>query len=1550
MITYFCKPKLKVGTEWVQKGSSCSAAAASVSGIARAVYERSFRIVVEKCNETLIDPTMKKVHYIGVLDIAGFEIFDYNGFEQICINYVNEKLQQFFNSHMFTLEQEEYVREGLDWANVDFGMDLQKCIDMFEKPMGFLAIFEEESLFPKATDATFAEKLLTNCLGKWSQFCKANPRPDPDAHFAVIHYAATVSYNLTGWLDKNKDPLNDTIVEMMKNGSNSLIIQCFADHPGQALEAPKDQERKKGRGGKTVSSYFKGQLDDLMTTLYKTEPHFIRCVVPNTHKQPGGVEPGLIMHQYQCNGVLAGIAICRKGLPNKMLYPEFKARYNILGASLVAKAKNDKAAAGAVLDAIKLEKEKFRLGHTKVFFRAGILGFMEEVREDKIGEVLSWLQAGARGKASRMQFKKLQDQKLALYCCQRTIRNYYIGKTWQWWAIWLAIKPNLKCTQFGKYKAEYEGKIALAEANIDKAISECNAVIAEHDKIMNEKNELDLALNSGGNAVQDIIDKTNRLEAAKNDLLLQVDQTKLRIKGEEETIAGIQQSGNKVTAEATRLREEIKNLESTIEKCEEDKMTKDSQIRTLRDEIAHQEDLISKLGKDKKSVGEGRQKVEEDIQSMEDRCNHLNKVKGKLEQSLDECEDTLEREKKAKGDVEKMKRKVEGDLKLTQEAVSDLERVNAELNGTVQRKEKELSSLSAKIEDEQTLGSKYSKQIKELQRRIDELDEEIIIERNNRAKAEKNRSLLSRDLEDLGSRLSEAGSNTSTQIELNKKRETELAKLKADLEEANIAHEGTLAALRQKHNNSMSELGEQIDSINKNKGKSEKDKAGMERDLQEARGSLEEAMRDRSNMEKNTKMTQGLIVESNQKLDELARALNEADSTKKKLQVENQDLSRQIEETENAIAALQKNKISLTTQLEDTKRLADGEARDRASLLTKYKNLSTEAENLRMKIDEEAEKKNDVLRAFSKAQAEIQLWRSKFETEAMGRVAEAEENIESLNAKIASAEKSKHRMDAELEEVSMEYERTHAAAVITEKRGKNFEKVVGEWKAKADDVAAEVEASQNEGRNYNSEVYRLKAAHDESVEQLDIVRRENKNLADEIKDLLDQLGDGGRSIHELDKQRRRLEVEKEELQAALEEAEGALEAEENKVLRAQLDLGQVRQEIDRRMAEKEEEFQNTRKNHERAMDSLNASLEAEQKAKGEALRVKKKIEGDINELEIALDHSNKANSEGMKTIKRYQAQLRESIQAFEDESRKRQQVSEQVGISERKALALGSEMEESRSLLDSAERNKRQLEMELGDARNSVNEMQTINNKEMTIKRACEGSLHTIQAEIDATTQAAKNAEEKAKRALVDAARLADELRAEQDHTSCESRNKRSLETQLGELEGKLTDAEENAIRGGKAALSKMEMKVRELESELSSVQVRTSENMKGSQRAERKVKELLFQQEEDKKNQDRMSELASKLQQKIKTYKQQIEEAEEIAALNLAKFRHTNTISVTDPHYKMVIQVLLLRESGSSPLISIVLILTVSAVQKKIDLVLYLVDIEPGDKILHNT
>merc|ERR1711971_463131 len=230
-------------------------------------------------------------------------------------------------------------------------------------------------------------------------------------------------------------------------------------------------------------------------------------------------------------------------------------------------------------------------------------------------------------------------------------------------------------------------------------------------------------------------------------------------------------------------------------------------------------------------------------------------------------------------------------------------------------------------------------------------------------------------------------------------------------------------------------------------------------------------------------------------------------------------------------------------------------------------------------------------------------------------------------------------------------------------------------------------------------------------------------------------------------------------------------------------------------------------------------------------------------------------------------QLKETIQLYEDEARSRSQIMEQVGISERKAAALSGELEESKALMDSSERAKRQLEMEIADGRNAVNNMQVINGRDITAKRGLEGAIHTIQA-------------------MVDAARLADELRAEQDHASAQASSKQSLNNQFGQLEARLADAENAAARGGKAAMAKLESKVHELEAELAGTQARTGESAKAYQRAERKCKELAFTSGEDKKNQDRMTDLASKLQSKIKTYKQQIEEAEEIAALNLAKFR----------------------------------------------------------------
>merc|ERR1712170_16358 len=270
----------------------------------------------------------------------------------------------------------------------------------------------------------------------------------------------------------------------------------------------------------------------------------------------------------------------------------------------------------------------------------------------------------------------------------------------------------------------------------------------------------------------------------------------------------------------------------------------------------------------------------------------------------------------------------------------------------------------------------------------------------------------------------------------------------------------------------------------------------------------------------------------------------------------------------------------------------------------------------------------------------------------------------------------------------------------------------------------------------------------------------------------------------------------------------------------------------------------------------------------------------------ALDHANKANSEAHKSIKRYQGQLREVEGLYEEETRQRRDISEKAGLADRRANALQGEMEEARALLDSADRGKKQADMELSEARAAVNDMSTINSKASSDKRRLESAIHTMHAEIDDMLHQAKNSEEKAKRAMVDAARLADELRAEQEHSTSQEKAKRALETQIAELEMRLSEANEVSAKGGRNAMAKLESRIRELEIELGSCQSKTSETYKAFQKAERRIKELQFQQDEDHKNQDRMSELANKLQAKIKTYKKQIEEAEEIAALNLAKFR----------------------------------------------------------------
>merc|ERR1711936_932761 len=1009
MMKAFCKPKIKVGTEWVLKMQSCENAMNAVGGISRAIYIYLFKWLIIKCNDTLIDPTMKKVNFCAVLDIAGFEMFEYNGYEQISINFVNEKLQQFFNHTMFVAEQEEYVAEGLDWPMVDFGMDAAACINMFEKPMGIWAILEEETLFPKATDKSFEDKLKAGHLGKSAPFAKPQSKTDKNAHFAVIHYAGTVSYNVTAWLEKNKDPVNDTVADVLKRGTNALLVLLWADHPGQSAppEEPevKGEKKKKKKGAsKTVSGVYLVQLNSLMETLHSTEPHFIRCIVPNNHKKPLMVEPPLIMHQLTCNGVLEGIRICMRGFPNRILYPEFKGRYWILAKQELYSSDDNKTGVYALMDKIAFDREKYRLGHTKVFFKAGALALLEEYRDDIVMKLVRWFQGEAYGKMARKRYQFKYDQRDLMNVIQRNYRKYMMLRDWGWYILLNGTKKMI-----GMQDAE--GELGALEA-------QCNAVYGEYEEQINTKKQLleeNQALKEEKKAmtkqiseeqgnIGEYTERQAMMSAAKADLETTLEErTKYLAVMEEERLAATEDKKG-LEAENNIYKKDCEDLELAIQKLEQEKTNRDHTIRFPNDEISAQDEAINKLNKEKKHVTDSSSKASEDLQVVEEKANHLSNVKSQLEATLDELEDSLTREKRARTEIDKARRKVEGNLRVTQESVTDFERLKKELESAVARKEKEFSQLASKMEDEQAIVSKTQKGIKELQGRVEEMEEELEAERQARAKAEKKRSELAREFEQLGERLIESSGATSAQVELNKKREMELGKLRKDMEEAKIQQESILINLKRKHNDALAEMTEQIDQLSKMKAKVDKDKNGIHAEIQDVRAATEEVTRAKASAEKSNKALITQLNELNKKVEEANLTLSDYESGKRKIAAENGDLLRQLQEIGNAADLLAKLKVQLVGQLDEARQIADDEAKERHSLLGKYKNLEHELEGAKEQMEEEAAAKAEVLRQLTQRQQEADQWRHKYEMDGLAKAEELEMAKMKLQARLTEGQ------------------------------------------------------------------------------------------------------------------------------------------------------------------------------------------------------------------------------------------------------------------------------------------------------------------------------------------------------------------------------------------------------------------------------------------------------------------------------------------------------------------------------------------------------------------
>ncbi|KAJ7330146.1 hypothetical protein JRQ81_016320, partial [Phrynocephalus forsythii] len=699
-------PRIKVGRDYVQKAQTKEQADFAIEALAKATYERMFRWLVMRINKALDKTKRQGASFIGILDIAGFEIFELNSFEQLCINYTNEKLQQLFNHTMFILEQEEYQREGIEWNFIDFGLDLQPCIDLIEKPAGppgILALLDEECWFPKATDKSFVEKVVQE-QGTHPKFQKPKQLKDK-ADFCVIHYAGRVDYKADEWLMKNMDPLNDNVATLLHQSSDRFVSELWKDVDrivgldqvaGMSDSAlPGAFKTRKGMF-RTVGQLYKEQLAKLMATLRNTNPNFVRCIIPNHEKKAGKLDPHLVLDQLRCNGVLEGIRICRQGFPNRVVFQEFRQRYEILTPNAIPKGFMDgKQACVLMIKALELDPNLYRIGQSKVFFRAGVLAHLEEERDLKITDVIIGFQACCRGYLARKAFAKRQQQLTAMKVLQRNCAAYLKLRNWQWWRLFTKVKPLLQVSrQEEEMLAKEEELVKVKEKQLaaENRLSEMETL---QTQLMAEKMQLQEQLQAEIELCAEAEEIRLRLTNKKQELEDICHDLEARVEEEEERCQQLQIEKRKMQQNIQELEEQLEEEESARQKLQLEKVTTEAKLKKLEEDLIVLEDQNSKFAKEKKLLEDRIAEFTTNLTEEEEKSKSLAKLKNKHEAMITELEERLRREEKQRQELEKTRRKLEGDSTDLHDQIAELQAQIAELKMQLVKKEEELQAALA---------------------------------------------------------------------------------------------------------------------------------------------------------------------------------------------------------------------------------------------------------------------------------------------------------------------------------------------------------------------------------------------------------------------------------------------------------------------------------------------------------------------------------------------------------------------------------------------------------------------------------------------------------------------------------------------------------------------------------------------------------------------------------------------------------------------------------------------------------------------------------------
>ncbi|XP_071108362.1 myosin heavy chain, non-muscle-like isoform X4 [Haliotis cracherodii] len=1497
----FLKPKIKVGRDHVTKAQTKAQVEFAVEAISKALYERMFKWIVSRINRSLDRTKRQGASFIGILDIAGFEIFKMNSFEQLCINYTNEKLQQLFNHTMFILEQEEYQREGIEWKFIDFGLDLQPTIDLLEKPMGILALLDEECWFPKATDKTFVEKLTAQHTGH-PKFHKPDFRADAD--FSLVHYAGRVDYQAANWLLKNMDPLNENVVSLMQASSDNFVASIWKDAEivGMGAAAAVDtmfgSRTRKGMF-RTVGQLYKEQLAKLMATLRNTNPNFVRCIIPNHEKKAGKIDSPLVLEQLRCNGVLEGIRICRQGFPNRILFQEFRQRYEILTPNAIPRGFMDgKKAVEKMISALELDGNLFRVGQSKIFFRAGVLAHLEEERDLKLTDIIIQFQSLARGLLARRNHMRRLQQINAIRVIQRNCAAYLKLRNWQWWRLFTKVKPLLQVTGQEEKQKVVEEELKKVKDSFDKQKQDYDEVERRYAQIIEEKNILAEQLEAESAICQEAEEARARLAARKQELEDVLHDMELRIEEEEDRCNALLDEKKKYSQTIGDLEEQLEEEEQARQKLQLEKVTNDAKMKKIEEDMAVAEDMNQKLLKERKQMEERMNDVQGQMVEEEEKAKQLGKLKNKYEAIIADLEERLRKEQQARQELEKIRRRLESELNDLRDQLNEKRQQVEDLQTQLSRREEEVQQALQKTDEESIARSNMNKQIREFQNQIQELQEDLDSEKESRNKAEKQKRDLNEELEALKTEFEAELDSTAAAVELRTKRETEIKDLKKLLDLSQRQHEESIQDMRHKYQQQMENLSEEIETVRKGKNVMEKNKTTLEAENQDLANDLKQVQMAKQESERKRKQAEQQLQEASIKLQELDQGRGETVEKVTKLATELDTTSQQLEQAETKAMQLSSKVSSLDTQLADAQDLMQEETRQKLSAQSKLRQANDEINQLADRLEEEEESKKNLERQIVEANNRMAEMKKKFDNDTANAEAmeelrkKAARDMDALQAQLDETrtqnerlDKSRKKLQAEVEDLTIERDSQRSTTSQMEKKQRKFDQMLNEEKAISERLAAERDGIERESREKETRILNLNRDLEELRERLESSERQKQQQARELDDLMSSKDDVGKNVHDLEKARRQLEQQVDEQKTQIEELEDELQLSEDAKLRLEVNMQALRAQYDRDMQGRDDLVDDAKKSILKQLREMEAELEDERKQRSLATSARNKLMADLKDLEGQLEMSNKVKDDAVKQYKRAQSQSKEYLRELDELRISREEMANSFKDNERKIKNLEAELLKVQEELSMAERARRNAEGERDELADELTTLASGKNAFLDEKRRLEARISELEDELEDEHGNTEIMTDKARKATIQMEQMSADLSAEKTLSLKLENQKSALERQNKDMRDKLAELEGQNRSRTKATIAALESKIVNLEEQLEIEAKERATLSRASRKLEKKLKELVLQAEDERRHADQYKEQLDKVNNRVKALKRQLDETEEeVARLNSQK------------------------------------------------------------------